>query len=137
MSHLLLTKGNSPQQIPSNISFRPNTDTQPLIDDCASFHFLNTDKQHIFFVTDDTGDTIENILSKAKQDIAQGSTVEETQLGKLLLTLIEQQNSLVLWYGSDYQDLEVFSQKEALMTYVKQELQQHVPELYCKYISTT
>lgn len=97
------------------------------------FHPLNM--KNVWIV-----ENISEYCDQALSGIAQTYEMQEThkQLYNLIDKLYDVSETMILWYGNDYKELDIVDTKEELIEYIAEKLKSYCFELYvwCKNVSS-
>lgn len=131
MTQFVLCSENKPLQEKSPFT-RVSIEEEGFLSDVASDVFSTTDKKKIFTVALNI-DSFDSICTTAQIDLAEGRKFSETLLFQCIDWLFESCNSLVFWYGGDYDDLDCVYDRANLLEKVEEALGDSNCEFYVRY----
>ena len=129
---LIAISKDKPVTTVSNVSFLPVSDAQEMFIQAGEFYGL--DLSECWAVLDENMATSELIFTDSAIDLAQAEPLSKTELGQLLGELIYSGDGLISWYGSEFDDLDEFTNVFELTEEINRVLPVGSGELYFTYI---
>lgn len=129
----MILKGELPKNLPPKIKIIPIKDAQQIAIDYAKYYFAKNELDDVYFIVDKNSNTIDKFFTEAHFNIiAHDKNTQETSLKNLFSEL---NCKIILWYASDYKNLDIFNDHEKFLSHIQDELKNSNYEVYGVFLN--
>jgi len=89
--------------------------------------------EQLWFLAPHENSDFDTLFTYAQRELYDGKPLEQTQVGKFLLSAIFYVDEMVMWYGNDWQDLTPVFDEKKFMLLLKEGLENSMCEVYLRY----